>query len=129
MEMTAMTTTIRLGLSACVAVLALALNAGVANAQQKAPDAPKADAKTAVPPAAKATTPAKKAPSACAGLADAACAANTECMWVKETTTKAGLKRKAHCQKKAVPPAAKKAAAPATPKTTPAPVAPPAKKN
>lgn len=124
---------VRWGMSACVAVLALVLTGGVASAQQKAPDAPaKADAKKVEPPKAdvkkaepttkapaKKAEPAKKAPSACAGVPDeTACLGNTECMWVKEVTTKAGQKRKAHCQKKPTPPAVKKAVEPA--KTAPA---------
>ena len=111
---------IRWGIGACVAALTLALGSGVVSAQQKAPDAPAAaDAKKTVAP--KAAVPAKKAEpkkvaSACAGVEpDATCLGSTECMWVKEVTTKAGQKRKAHCQKKPSPPAAKKAAAPAAP--------------
>jgi len=119
------------GMSACVAVLALALTGGVASAQQKAPEPPKADAKKVEPapkaPAKKAT-PAKKAPSPCAGIQEQACLANADCMWVKETVTKTGQKRKAHCQKKPTPPAAKKAApkaaAPAAAPAAPAPAAP-----
>ena len=127
---------IRWGMGACVAVLSLALGSGVASAQQKAPDAPAAaDVKKAAPPKAaapaKKAEPAKKVASACAGVdPEATCLGNTECMWVKEVTTKAGQKRKAHCQKKPTPPAAKKAAAPAAPaatKTT-APAAPAAPK-
>lgn len=128
---------IRWGMGACVAALALALSGGIAAAQQKAPDAPKADAKKVEPPKkapAKKAEPAKKAPSACAGIEEAACVANSECAWHKETVTKAGVKRKAHCQKKPTPPAAKKAAdpakAPAPKAAAPAPAAPaPAKKN
>ena len=126
LEMTAVKKNIRWGVSACVAALALALGSGVASAQQKAPDAPaKADVKKAEPPKAeakKAEAPKaapvkkaepKKAASACAGVEpEATCIGNTECMWVKEVTTKAGQKRKAHCQKKPTPPAAKKAAEP-----------------
>ncbi len=109
---------IRWGLTACAAALSLALAGGVANAQQKAPDAPAkqaAPAATKAAPAAKTTPAAKKpkrTPSACAGLAQDVCTGKTECMWVKETTTKKGQKRKAHCQKKPTPPAGKKAAAP-----------------
>lgn len=102
---------IRWGLTACAAALSLVLVGGVANAQQKAPDAP---AKQAAP-AAKAKPAAKKpkrTPSACAGITQDACAANSECVWMKEITTKKGQKRKAHCQKKPTPPAAKKKAAP-----------------
>ena len=138
---------VRWGMSACVAVLALALTGGVASAQLKAPDAPaKADTKKAEPPKAdvkkaepttkapaKKAEPAKKAPSPCAGIEEAACLANTECMWVKEVVTKAGQKRKAHCQKKPTPPqpAAKKGepakaapGAPAPKAAAPAPAAP-----
>ena len=54
-EMTAVIKTVRLGASACVAALALALTCGVASAQlQKAPETKK------VEPAAKAAEPAKK---------------------------------------------------------------------
>jgi hypothetical protein len=84
-----------LALGASMAALALTLTlAGAVSAQQKAPDAKKDTAKTAV----------KKAPSPCAGLEEAACKANTLCTWYKETTTKKGQKRKAHCQKKPTPP-------------------------
>ncbi len=144
---------VRWGMGACVAALALVLTGGVASAQQKAPDAPaKADVKKATPPKADvkkaepvAKAPAKKAepkkaPSACAGIEETACLGNNECMWVKEVVTKAGQKRKAHCQKKPTPPAAKKAdakkaepakAAPAPAPKAAAPAAPapaPAKK-
>ena len=130
-----MNKSIRWGVSACVAALALALAGGVASAQQKAPDAPaKADAKKAEPkkaeakkaaPAAKKDV-AKKAPSACAGIEEPACLANSECMWVKEVVRKNGVKQKAHCQKKPPAPAAKKAApakaaAPAPKAAAPAP--------
>ena len=123
--MTAVMKNIRRGMGACVAVLTLALGSGVVNAQQKAPDAPAAaDVKKAAPP--KAAAPVKKAEpkkvaSACAGVEpEATCLGSTECMWVKELTTKAGVKRKAHCQKKPPPPV-KKAA---TPAAAPAPAAP-----
>jgi hypothetical protein len=73
--------------------LALALIGGAANAQQKAPEAPKA-------------APAKKAPakaaSPCKGLAEAACTGNTACSWIKATKTKAGKDRKAYCRLKPV---------------------------
>ena len=118
---------IRRGMGACVAVLTLALGSGVVNAQQKAPDAPAAaDVKKAAPP--KAAAPVKKAEpkkvaSACAGVEpETTCLGSTECMWVKEVTTKAGVKRKAHCQKKPTPPA-KKTAAPAAPTAPAAPKA------
>lgn len=113
---------VRWGLSACVAAVALALAGGVASAQQKAPEAPaKSDAKKVEPPKAaapkaaapKKAAPAKKAASPCAGVEpEATCTGNPECMWVKEYVTKAGVKHKAHCQKKPTPPPAKKAAAP-----------------
>ncbi|MEZ5852717.1 MAG: hypothetical protein R3D68_18955 [Hyphomicrobiaceae bacterium] len=119
---------IRWGLTACAAALSLVLVGGVASAQQKAPDAP---AKQAAPAAKKAAPAAKKAtaakkpkrtPSACAGITQDACAANAECTWFKEVTTKKGQKRKAHCQKKPKPPVAKKVGAPkaAAPKAAPA---------
>lgn len=116
------------GAGACVAALALVL--GSASAQQaKAPEAPKTTT-----PAAK--TPAKKPATTtnpCTALKEeAACTANTECGWTKETVTKKGQKRSAYCHKK--PAAAKKAAAPAaakaaTPATPPAPKAPAAEKK
>lgn len=90
-----------LGLKAAAAALAFALVGGTAATQLMAQDA------------AKAATPAKKAakkattPSPCAGLEEAACKGNTACTWYKETTTKKGTKRKAHCQKKPAPPAKK----------------------
>jgi len=85
--------------------LALALIAGVAHAQ-----APKAEPKAA--PAAKEKKAAtKKAPSACQGLDEKACGANTTCSWIKATKTKAGVQRKAYCRLKTAPP--KKGAAPA----------------
>lgn len=84
--------------SLSTAALALALMTGAAGAQQKAPEPKEPAAKTAV----------KKAPSPCAGLEEPACRANTVCTWYRETTTKKGQKRKAHCQKKPTPPAAKK---------------------
>ena len=115
---------IRWGMSACVAVLALALGSTVASAQLKAPDTPpKADAKKAEPPKAPAAkapvakkAEPKKAASACAGVEpEATCLGNTDCLWIKELTTKAGQKRKAHCAKKSTPPAPKKAEAPKAP--------------
>ena len=87
----------RWGVSIGMAVLALALVGSAADAQQKAPDA-----KTgAAAPAAK--TAVKKVASPCAGLEEAGCKANTLCTWYRETTTKKGTKRKAHCQKKPAP--------------------------
>ncbi len=116
---------IRLGMGVCVAALALALGSGVASAQQKAPDAPakaaapKVEAPKAAAPKAAAPKAAPKAVSACAGVEpEGTCLGNTECMWVKEVVTKLGQKRKAHCQKKPTPPAVKKAAGTAVPKTT-----------
>jgi hypothetical protein len=94
---------LRLGTSVASAIFALALMGGTVSAQQqKAPDAKKEAA-----PAAKKKVE-KKAPSPCAGLEEAACKANTACSWYRETTTKKGQKRKAHCQKKPTPPAKKK---------------------
>lgn len=81
-----------IGLLAAAAAFALALS-GAAVAQQKASEPKKAPAKTAVKPP----------PSPCAGLEEAACKANTLCTWYRETTTKKGQKRKAHCQKKPTP--------------------------
>ncbi len=84
--------------------LALALIGGAAHAQ-----APKAEPKAA--PKAEKKAPAKKAASACKGLDEKACGANTGCSWIKATKTKAGVDRKAYCRLKSTPP--KKAAAPA----------------
>ena len=93
---------LRLGTSLATAIFALALMGGTVNAQQqKAPEAVKKEA-----PAKKKVE--KKAPSPCAGLEETACKANAACSWYRETTTKKGQKRKAHCQKKATPPAKKK---------------------
>lgn len=86
-----------IGFLAGAAAIAIVLS-GVASAQQKAPEPKKEPAKTAV----------KKAPSPCAGLEETACKANTACSWYRETTTKKGQKRKAHCQKKPTPPVKKK---------------------
>ena len=94
----------RLGTSVASAIFALALMGGSVSAQQqKAPDSAKKEAA----PAAKKKVE-KKAASPCAGLEETACKANTACSWYRETTTKKGQKRKAHCQKKPTPPAAKK---------------------
>lgn len=41
--------------------------------------------------------------SACAGLQEAACKANTSCTWVKATKTKKGTARRAYCRAKAAP--------------------------
>jgi hypothetical protein len=115
MEMTAVMTSVRLGLGAMAAVLALALNFSSAGAQQKAPDPA---ASKAAPAAKKAAAPKKaaKPKSACAGLAQDVCTANTACQWIKATKTKAGKDRKAYCRtapkKKAAP---AKAAAPKAP--------------
>lgn len=49
----------------------------------------------------------KPAPSPCAGLEQSVCKANTACAWYRETTTKKGQKRKAHCRKKPTPKAKK----------------------
>ena len=81
-----------MSLLAVAAAIALALS-GAAIAQQKAPEPKKEPAKTAVKPA----------PSPCAGLEEAVCKANAACTWYRETTTKKGQKRKAHCQKKPTP--------------------------
>ena len=75
--------------------LALALIGGVASAQQKAPE-PKAT------PKAETKAPVKKAASACQGLTEAACGANTACSWVKASKTKAGKDIKAYCRLKPV---------------------------
>jgi len=94
---------LRLGTGVASAIFALALMGGTASAQlQKAPDAKK----EAAPVAKKKVE--KKAASPCAGLEEAACKADTACSWYRETTTKKGQKRKAHCQKKPTPPAKKK---------------------
>lgn len=76
-----------LGLSAMG--LALALTGSVVQAQ-----APKAEKKAVT----------KKAPSACKGLDEKACGANTGCSWIKATKTKAGVERKAYCRLKTAPP-------------------------
>ncbi len=100
-----MLTSLRLGTKIAIAGFALALMGGTVSAQlQKAPDAAK---KEAAAPAVKKKVE-KKATSPCAGLAEAACKADTACSWYRETTTKKGQKRKAHCQKKPTPPAKKK---------------------
>jgi len=39
-------------------------------------------------------------PSVCVGLDTSACSAKNECTWRKETTTKTGKTRKAHCRKR-----------------------------
>lgn len=138
-----MKTMIRWGTGACVAALALALNLGVASAQQPAAPATPAPAAKApavkAPAAKKAEAPKKAAPkpaSACKGLPEAACTANAECSWHKEGTVSKGARKgakiAAHCQKSTPPPAAKKAAAPAKATPAPAKAAPapaPAKKN
>lgn len=112
MEMTAVMKTVRLGASACVAALALALTCGVASAQlqQKAPEAKKAE------PAAKPAEPAKKAEPAtkpvetvkkpakiaCAGTPDeSACktkGTGVECQWIAAAKTAAGKDIKAYCR-------------------------------
>jgi hypothetical protein len=88
--------------------LALALIGGAAYAQAPPKAAPKADTGT---PAAK-KAPAKKTASACQGLDEKACGANTTCSWIKATKTKKGTDRKAYCRLKSAPPK-KKAATPA----------------
>jgi hypothetical protein len=127
--------TVRWGASACVAALALALNCGVASAQQqKAPEAPKtAPVKKAPAPVAKkeaAAAPKKAAAPACKALKDeTACTGGTNCQWVAASKTKAGKEIKAYCRTapKAKAPAAKAPAKAAAPKAE-APKAP-AKKN
>ena len=145
-----MNKTIRWGMSAGVAALALVLNYGVASAQQKAPDAAKDVPKATTPPKdvvkpgapAKAAAPAKdavkppvaKKPAApvnpCTPLKDeAGCTAAADCAWTKETTVtkgpQAGKKRAAYCHKKPVvkTPAAVKAPAPKAVAPAPAPKA------
>ena len=145
-----MNKTIRWGMSAGVAVLALVLNYGVASAQQKAPDAVKDVPKATTPPKdvvkpgapAKATAPAKDAVkppvpkkaaapvNPCTPLKDeAGCTAVADCAWTKETTVtkgpQAGKKRAAYCHKKPVvkTPAAVKAPAPKAAAPAPAPKA------
>jgi len=91
--------------------LALALIGGAAHAQAPKADpkaAPKAETKA---PAEKKAPTKKKAASACQGLDEKACGANTGCSWIKATKTKTGVDRKAYCRLKSAPP--KKAAAPA----------------
>jgi hypothetical protein len=78
--------------------LALALIAGAAHAQ-----APKAEPKAA-PAKTEKKAVTKKAPSACQGLDEKACGANTTCSWIKATKTKAGVERKAYCRLKTAPP-------------------------
>ena len=88
---------LRWGTSVAAVAVALTLIGGNVSAQQQ--KAPQETVKKKVE---------KKGPSACAGLAEAACKAETNCSWYRETTTKKGQKRKAHCQKKPTPPAKKK---------------------
>lgn len=130
-----MKTILRWGMGASAATVALGLLAVTGSAQQT-PPAAKAPAATpapaAKPPAAKpdAKKPEKKA-SACAGLEQAACAANAECGWVAASVdAKTGKeKRKAYCRKKPAAPAKKAAAAakPAAPAASPAAPAAPKK--
>jgi hypothetical protein len=70
----------------------------------------------------------KKPVSACKGLAEAACKANTECTYVVPTKANkvTGKVQAPYCRKAAA--AAKKAAAPKTPATPATPATPPAKK-
>ena len=96
-----------LGLSGMALSLALIGGAAYAQAPKAEPKAaPKTEAKA---PAAKKAP--KKAASACQGLDEKGCGANTGCSWIKATKTKAGVDRKAYCRLKSTPP--KKAAAPA----------------
>jgi hypothetical protein len=53
-------------------------------------------------PAPKAATPAKPK-SPCAGLAETACRAATECSWIAATKRKDGKTVKAYCRKKTIP--------------------------
>lgn len=76
-------------LKAAVAGLALALGGTAAATQLTAQGA-----------ITQAATKKKAAPSACAGLTETSCKGNNACTWYRETTTKKGTKRKAHCQKK-----------------------------
>lgn len=41
--------------------------------------------------------------SACAGLQETSCKANTSCSWIKATKTKKGTARRAHCRAKPAP--------------------------
>jgi len=41
--------------------------------------------------------------SACAGLQETACKANSSCSWVKATKTKKGTARRAYCRAKPAP--------------------------
>lgn len=127
MEMTAVMKTVRWSASASMVALALALNCGVASAQQqKAPES----AKTA--PAKKATPEAKKAAPACNSLkVEAACSVAPGCQWIAASKTKAGKEVKAYCRtasKAKAKPAAKAAEPKAAMPKTEAPKAP-AKKN
>jgi hypothetical protein len=66
------------------------------------------------------------AASACKGLDETACAANTECRWQAGYSRKDGSQVAAHCRasaKKKEPVAAPPAAAPSAPVATPAPAA------
>jgi hypothetical protein len=78
--------------------LVLALIGGAAYAQ-----APKAETKAA-PAKTEKKAVKKSAPSACKGLDEKACGANTGCSWIKATKTKAGVERKAYCRLKTTPP-------------------------
>ena len=130
-----------LGMGAVVATAAFSLFALTANAQQPAPANPAvvAPVKPATPPAAAkpaATAPAVTTPaatakpktpakvSACKGLDETGCKANTECGYVVPTKAdaKTGKVDKPYCRKVAGV-AAKKPAA-AAPATTTAPAAP-----
>jgi hypothetical protein len=137
MEMTAVMKIVRWSTGVCVAAVALALNLGVANAQQKAPDAKAPDAVKKVQAAPKkAAAPA--APKCNDLKVEAACGVAPGCQWIAASKTKVGKEIKAYCRTapkakakpaaKAADPAAKAATgkAPATPKaaTTKAPAAP-----
>lgn len=78
-------------------VIAFASLTGAAVAQQPATPAPAPKA-----PTAKAATPAKPK-SPCAGLAETACRAATECSWIPATKRKDGKSVKAYCRKKTIP--------------------------
>jgi hypothetical protein len=73
--------------------LSFAFMAAGAIAQQPAAPAPKAP---------KAATPAKPK-SPCAGLAETACRAATECSWIAATKRKDGKTVKAYCRKRTIP--------------------------
>lgn len=112
-----------IGLMASTLTLAVALTAASAYAQQPAPTAPaKAPAATTTK---KETKEAKKAPSACKGLDQAACSANSACTYIAATKSKKGKEIKAYCRSK--PTSTKAKAADAKTAPAPAPTAPAAK--